>query len=634
MVTSAPFLSPSLPGLRSMSPPPRGEADDYLNVHGHHSDRKKPHNVKKRTKTGNTELEEDAEELLPKHESPLPQSRATSSPESNCGLCVAGSHISNNDEPDRFAVDEAEREGQLWSLIDTPDIPDVQITQGIQTADVGGRETPPPIGPLRNQYSEMDSPAADALRNLSNSRSTKESDSPMFRRMSNAFANTFEFLKSGTSVSGSRSQADSAGIEDESRSRRHGAHQKSLGYREGNRRLPSSQKGKTFPGLVTPSSITLRKASNANESLPEYARSSMTASVGLEDDQFRSPDAPPSELLAFYSSTTNEVEDVVLSIFPSPGVSGSQSAPKERLSTTKSSPPNPMLPLNMQSTKIQGRSALAASATTFTDVHIAPGTFAVESKPRKQSVLQMQSPPRRISVVQFHTRNSVHEVIWREDETTSDSSLATSSRTSTSPQRHDQSPQSGKGGPMLQAKSAPKPQNPAVPALAVSPSLSATPEAGLFQWSWRKPTPSSSAPQPAAISTPESSEPLKVSRPQLQRRDSASNPDFTRDKRPDDPHPGLTALKRSASDLQDILSCPPLRDRRSTPEWRAAPSVDFNDPLIGKEDGQYTEIDDNIGNCDDFRKFVDRRKSSHVLGKIGTRLGSNAHVRVVHNDRP
>ena len=132
----------------------------------------------------------------------------------------------------------------------------------------------------------------------------------------------------------------------------------------------------------------------------------------------------------------------------------------------------------------------AEAALTFADVHVAPGSFAVEPRSRRAS-LNPAECLRRISVVHFRSHNSFHEVIWREDETTSGGSLA---RDSTSPPRQGCFSRSDTLGPeredslMQKPGSANKSQDSYLPVAPVSTPNVGRPQEALLHWSWGEPT--------------------------------------------------------------------------------------------------------------------------------------------------
>ena len=143
--------------------------------------------------------------------------------------------------------------------------------------------------------------------------------------------------------------------------------------------------------------------------------------------------------------------------------------------------------------KTRSRSNTAGTALTVTDVYVAPGTFATAPRSRKSSIIASQVS-RRISVVQFRSRNSVHEIIWREDESTSEST----SSVNISPHQaellsradsinvHENASMSDDSKPGTLMHNG-------LPSHAVGPSFGV--KENIFQWTWGK-QPSSEHSQP------------------------------------------------------------------------------------------------------------------------------------------
>ncbi|KAL6718538.1 hypothetical protein ACLMJK_004630 [Lecanora helva] len=576
------FLSPLSPSLNpETSPPPKPESDDYFN-NAHHGKRSQ----KKRERVSNDMLGENREPAATQ-ESSLPRSLSRVSPSSECEDCVA------------------------------------KTTQAYTIS-------------ARSESSNevvIDSPAMTALRRVSQPQIDTQPGLQGLRRMSTALANTMQFLKSRTS----------SDVRDVSPRRRRGSHKKRSSRKSLGGDLPIKQMMGDQSSLATPSSITLRKASNARVlSLP---RSSMSASLVHEDERLRSQDAPASELLAFYSANPTQQSQVELSHKRSAGVSDQSvlqvqepiySANEESDYKAPASSANPLVP--------RRNSGLAATILTFTDVHLAPGTFAVEWKPPDLSSAAADRSPRRISVVQFRSRNSVHEVVWREDETTSGSSLNSTSRTSQSPpqgaeQIPSDSPEVARSGE----------QNMSTPFHSASVSSAVRePQSNLFQWSWTK---SGGLP----VATSQGSEREDVRRPSLMRTASASNPDLNSAWS----FPSTRNLHgRSVSENQDILSFPPLRDRKSTLEWCTPPKVDPDKvdqahPHSAQAESSSASSSSSDGGPSDPKALTvekspvqrerspTKRANSHPYaikrlgryGSMGSSLGASAHVRVARSQK-
>lgn len=475
-----------------------------------------------------------------------------------------------------------------------------------------------PRVPSSPSTKSVDSPAQSALRRLSSRQATgTDIDAHKLRRMSTALSATLNVFKSRPPRKKRGSVDYSVGQQDELSSNKQKSYRKKCSHLDAESKLTDGPTGhKTLFGWPTPSSITLRRASLFRVS--NLPRSSMSASLSCEDDdRVRDADALPSELLAFYSSLADEDEKLRTFDHTQP------TTPLQAISTGD---------INESNINARRHSGLAATAVTFADVFVAPGTFTISSKPRKESLAAAGQPARRISVVQFRSRNSIHEVVWREDETSSGSSLGISPQTSSSLQ----SQKSKISSPKSETRAAQNARLTTIRNTPVTSSKSDQPSTTMFQWTWSK---------------------------EYERRDrrsciaSASNPELAR---PQDCSNVLHIHRRSVSDSQEILSFPPLRDRSSTLEWCRAPPVDLNDPLAGQVTGSTTE--ENIPTLEHDasssseqvevghmkndlvmlrENFHGRRVSSHVhaparigpSGRVGSSIGSSSHVRVLHPHR-
>lgn len=542
-----------------MSPPPKPEADDYLSVHGHYNDGKKHH--KRKDKKRYSPMEED-EESRSDPFTPPSRPRTMGSAGSDCELCASGGHGSDLGS----ASGQPLIKGGEQLVLRT----DTKALASAMDIDHAQDRLWPPLRTSISRDDGAESPAVNALRSFSQTQpTTSDVESQKRRRMSSALANTFNFLKSSTPTTNSSASCQSMSPKwgltlGENRTDR-----RSQAFRDSNRRRPTIREGKEVSVTLTPSSITLRKASNANAAI--LPGSAMNGSLTYEDENLRSSEASASELLAFYSSRINETSTSTSSEFRSPGAplsplkltQGTASDIERRLSQTTCPP-------SARFSSVRRQSVPAENTLTFIDVHIAPGTFAVGAKARKQALIVAEPPPHRISVVQFRSRNSIHEVIWREDETTGCSSLASSSRTSTSPPRIGPSMRSAEPSPEVEEGQMKEVQDSSTPVALVSPSMMEQPQIGLFQWSWDKSDVSVQAYE------------RKNECPDLIRLTSASNPESSSTRRSPDPHAAIENHKRSISETQEILSFPRLRDRSSTLKWQKAPLVDINAPLAGR----------------------------------------------------
>ena len=637
---TSPFLTPPLPGPRSMSPPPRLETLDYVNTREHSVD-------------GRTDLrrrDEVRDKRSEKEERSTPIEPSARSSSEGTGLLSGDSDICAprmlSDENRTSSTSSIKPMGHPVQKLRT-DTLRLASAATIDAVQVCSRPLTTP-SPCRS--STVNSLAVDALRGLERRHTTnQDSESGKLRRMSTTLANALNFVKSKTSTTIPQSLDDN--VSEETRSPR--KRRKRVTHHNGDSHHSTLRGNRARFGLLTPSTITLRKASDVH--VVDLPRSSMSVSLSHEDESTRAPDAPPSELLAFYSTITNgSLENIPHSLInPAKSVSPKNiihdSSENNSCSISKAVPPK------VHSLNVRRHSSLASSTITFANVHVAPGTFAVEPTSRRQSLISVEQPPRRISVVQIRSRNSVHEVVWREDETASGSSLGSSSGTSTVPRSQNQSLPSAtstaEGGPSPTKQSQ---KFLDLPALDEARHIDA-PQGPLFQWSWND------VANPSTESAPAINR--KNTRPEILRIKSASNPNLHRIRRPSDPYAVMTP-RRSVSEAQDILSFPPLRDRSSTLEWCQAPLVDLNDPSAGRiqspaeRSGDSSSAHHGLGivkgvkgagkvreTVEDYetlhRRMTGRRASTHpyiharvgLSGRVGSSLGSSSHVRLQYSRR-
>ena len=245
------------------------------------------------------------------------------------------------------------------------------------------------------------------------------------RRLSSAVSATFSigiFSKTPSSGAQSPKHQDSQSILERSGRSPNGKHRKWSG--SSRQQVPSDQP-------TTPISITLRKASNLDSlsASPGDAQSEVSP-TGLENQAGSIQINPPSvELVAFYSQHTE-----------------GDALPQEELGSHRLHMAASVIhedcriqmPQIPDSVHGRQQSGVADPAITVADVHVSPGTFitnntSTRASPGRSEVLQ------RVSTIQFRSRRSVHEVIWREDETTSVStSNSCGSHGSSSPERSEQ----------------------------------------------------------------------------------------------------------------------------------------------------------------------------------------------------
>ena len=279
-------------------------------------------------------------------------------------------------------------------------------------------------------------PAVEALRRLSGS--TKSDEQPgTLRRLSMAIAASFKLNK--TSHGSDEDQASTTLVA--SNDARGSAQAPSpaitrwqtvtYGYGANSRPQPVAM------GL--PSKIYVRKASAARR--PTLGNTVDPRDIAEPSGHVPEPIqiAPPAvELVAFYAEHRQQYR---------------QSSPAARtysVSVPKSRKGSIAMPTFTNTER--RKSEAAGVAITYADVHIAPGTF-VSSPSRTMTWQNPEVFVQRVSAVQLRASNSVHEIIWREDETLSSSSISPSSHGSSSPHQATQfitigADSSGDGSPI------------------------------------------------------------------------------------------------------------------------------------------------------------------------------------------
>lgn len=468
------LLTPPVSGTPNMSPPPRHEADDYISVHvSDHHHHKRKHPSKKQRKRYNTR--EGSEGSRPLQRSLRSGLQTGTSNGSDCELCDAG-------------IDEdSGSNAPLIKIVARPYLPNhLHGPQDTTAADRVHVQTWPTLSSSVVAVDEPDSPAVNALRSVSLQVPTR-SKSQGLQRVSTTLANTLNFFRSDPAVSFAAVPPHQASKKAEETSRRSSAHSKSLAYRDVTRRCPTLTDGKDGSRtLETPATITLRKASNVYATSP--ITTSMSALLTRERENKRAADAPAAELLSFYSSQTLEKKPTFTDP-PSPESAEAPRSLKEQPTFTFEMDSQPIRRGSKSVSRCSDisnarRCSLPAEAAlTFADVHVSPGSFAVGPNPRKQSLIPTEFS-RRISTVQIRSRNSVHEVIWREDETTSGSSLTASSRASQHVGhsfRSTPSPES-EGSPTQESAIGPKETKAVLPRVSDSVSVFTKMPDRVFRW--------------------------------------------------------------------------------------------------------------------------------------------------------
>lgn len=526
------FLSPASSDLWVGSPPPRPEVDDYIASKTRHEHRKKyTSNHGRRTFNSRkaTTVETSAQ-------SPVPLS-----PRAKCGSNEVESTSKKSETESQPIVGKAVSSiATAGRATDTDD--QVSASRLERLSQSASSDTA--VAP--------DSPAVSALRRHSQPVLDPTRPPNFVRRISAALSTSLIF---GNPVKPSSFDSRSLG---------NGAMGSSIPNP-----LPSPENrsvdqdvrllGPTYGQQPrTPESITVRKASNAYPDQPK----DLTSQGGKPHMN------PPSvELVAFFSENRR-------------GVSPQKSHDTFGENTESTAQPrerhNSMAQFS-EMTNGRRQSATAEVALTFTDVYVAPGTFSVQHMP-KQALPGSADVAQRVSTVQFRTRNSVHEVIWREDETASGSSPSWSSPGSSSPDRSTQFQTIGGLSPEgnvspSQDSQAIQEQSLQIPFLdpdsGPNPSQ---PQAELLQFAWNR---SIVGPLPgvekhtAEIVDPE----VAIETP---------NQDPVRSNLAD----ALIGVNRKgggSETVSHIASFSPLAGRQSASEWYREPLVDLNESLAWKK---------------------------------------------------
>ena len=613
-----------------MSPPPRHEADDYMNVHvGHnyHHQRKQPRKSLRKIH----DTRKGSEGRRPQR-SLRSGPQTASSDASDCELSGANESDDDDDAGSNAPLVKSLCSSNHRDLVHSPQ-------NLIENGGVRVQEALT-LTPSLSVLDEHDSPAVNALRSLSFYAPVR-SKSQGLQRVSTALANTFNLFRPTPAVSFADVPSHQASRKAEEASRRSSAHSKSLAYRDINHRRPTFKDGKdVLQTLETPATITLRKASQGDVASP--LKTSMGASLSREQECERAADAPASELLAFYSTSASEK-----------GATPSDISSPESAEASRSSRQQSAITLEVEAHSFRERSksvaqchdvsdarrcSTPADATlTFADVHVAPGSFANGPKSSKQSSLPAESN-RRISIVQFRSRNSVHEVIWREDDTTSGSSLTASSGGSQNAGHSFRSTPSSesRGSPTRERATKSKETKALLPTVPESVSIFTKVPDHLFQWTWGKSSASAeSTPRPAdtksdaigpvAESTIRSADAKRDPLAQVP-VNSTLDPDMVSLQQSSDQQ-GSRFQKPSISKLSRLQSFPSLRSRSSTAEWQKEPLVDLNDPFAGRA-SQYqfekvphsAELETDVGDSRKGRK--ERRPSLLYDTTAGRSLSS------------
>lgn len=436
---SSTFLSPPISEPWERSPPPRSDADEYLSAKGRHHRRRRIQHRHSR-KRHNTREESSGLHIAYKGQG-----------EAQGPVCE-GCEISRLVDADAFLDSSPGRSPEELK----------PLQEHSPRRQLSDRKLSLHRIESAQSLSRGNSPAAQALRRLSQSDiEARDAKAGPFRRASLAIASSLGLTKLGendSERSSGRSTPQGESIV-EGQTTKQGTNEPSKdgGASTVSRKAdgPPHQQHRAY-ALKTPSSISLWKASNVHM---VSAREDMITPASPRPPQKSGGETritPPTvELIAFYSEHKPTSVDK--------GESGVSPEGRSRVAS-------PALVHLCSFDKVMTRQsgATAELAVTYADVHIAPGTFSTTVK-SPAPLLSSEAPVHlsssvgnastssgggsgtsdatpRICAVQLRSSNSVHEIIWREDETTSGSSISCSTAGSASPALAIQFDSIGGGG--------------------------------------------------------------------------------------------------------------------------------------------------------------------------------------------
>lgn len=285
------------------------------------------------------------------------------------------------------------------------------------------------ISALQELEDLEDSPAINSLRRVSRSfTQNPESNLRDLRNLSRTLTDKLNSVFTSKDRGVVISEVDENAGNPLATVKQRAATMKSVAYGDDRRPLlDSGAMGNLSGGLNIPASITLRKAS---EALALSAAKSMDNKATLE--MIPTAFNPPSRrqtssksLIAFRSGRVNTNSSPTV-----PGISfshqGKLPSPQSDPSAEATSPESQVRSSKAEADLIkrfsfpardQRRTSIAETALTFADFFPAPGTFV---KPNSSvDSVSPEKTPFHFSIVRVLTTSSAHEIIWREDETSS-----------------------------------------------------------------------------------------------------------------------------------------------------------------------------------------------------------------------
>ena len=407
---SSVYLSPPASSPTFMSPPPRHEVDDYLasgNLHGGGGGGKRKRLTrgssyrKSSPLAGSTFSEPSLEDIVSPRDIPIAVGKIdTSMPEV---LNLAHSL------PARPSVSGTSDQWNQQNL----DILPVQDKMKAGPGQAEPHYPPQPIPSVIGQYEEMihRSPATESLRRLS--QADGESLTPTFSDANGTSQPTMINIPQTLTQS---SDAISAPNDSTNKSEDllFKLRRSSTAPSSRDRRRPKKhQAGTVSSDLAIPVTITLRKATRFFPSLTGSAGSGEVPTRISRNLEQRPSSQPLScTLVGFRSQQLENSNQTDLE-------SDNDKVEKVPSSFATASEISKNYPDLMKSeSKDFRRQSLAEPAITVADILPSP---AVLTSPTK-TTMSSNEPERRLSVVQITSRNSVHQIIWQENESSSSNS--------------------------------------------------------------------------------------------------------------------------------------------------------------------------------------------------------------------
>ena len=489
---------------------------------------------------------------------------------------------------------------------------------------------------------DTDSPAVKYLRRLSYPGGKPDtSDSNSFRRLSRILTSALGTNRPRLVNTGNKALTNNVDPDpEEAFVSRRSTEGVQVDYYDDDCKEPAEDEASSgINGLEIPATITLRKASAAlvSHTVPETSQRPFSRPGNPYRPATSNESKPPfPELVAFRSTllagsdtrstpseTTTDQENTVTTV----SSNSQRRADKEKLKAL----------ISLDELKPRPRSNTAGTALTMSDVFVAPGTFAVGTKSRNMSVGSGQLS-RRLSVVQFRSRNSVHEIIWREDES---SSASCSSKNASPHSAEPLSPATSIGNQEAPRSSKmPRVQSfrhNGLPGPALGPSYEI--DESMFQWSWGRQSPFEGVQRDDNVS--------QLLDPHRGPFTSSTYSDTSiSDKHSRRSPVARRSHRRSVSGGGSVVSFPPLLERHCTADWQKLPLVNINEPAAGRAQrdpslsaGQgadiMTEGEQSLGELEQHETRTRRYSSGSYVpartgesGRVGSSIGCSSRQRI------